>query len=238
VKKVIGRTTIVERLFSLACQGEMVLVYGPRGIGKSAVLAEVARKVRAVGKPCAVWPETETFRDVVLGLAEVYPEFLVEGRNHRQLRNAFRLAIEADPGVLGLDHFTSAGTAMKGFLLHLRRSGLGILITAEVDHPRDRARLRGMGLTHWEVQVPPLLPQHLRVIFEEARRDFTLPHPLAEEGILALLEMTRGHPGWIRSILERLSAPRYWSNGKVLGDLLEIDVAIEASGSARWAGQS
>jgi AAA ATPase-like protein len=231
VKKLIGRKKIVEALVSLAGQGETVLVHGPRGIGKSAILAEVARKIRAAGKPCKVWPQTEAFGDVVLGLAEVYPDVQVVGRNHRQLRNAFRLAIEADPGVLILDHFTGTGTAMKGFLRHLRRSGLGILIAAEVDHPRDRARLRHMMLSPWEVPVPPLPPKHLRIAFDDALRDFALPHPLDEAGTIALLGMTRGRPGWIRSALERLSVPRYWSNGKVLVDLLEIDVTIEISES-------
>jgi hypothetical protein len=236
VKKALGRKRIVETLASLACRGDTVLVYGPLGIGKTAILAAVARKVKASGKPYEVWPKTETFRDVVLGLAETYPEVQVYGWNHRQLRNAFRLAIEAEPGILLLDHFAGVGTAMKGFLRYLRLSGLGILIAAEVEHPRDHARLRDMRLTHCEVEVPPLPAPYLRVLFEDALRRTTLPHPLDEEALVVHIEKARGRPGWIPRILRRLSDPRYWSGGKALADLIEIDVAIECSGTAPRLG--
>jgi len=227
-----GRKKIIDLLASLASGGETVLVYGPRGIGKSTIISQVARKVRAAGRPCAVWPETEMFRDVVFGLSEIYPHVQIEGKNHRQLRNAFRLSIEAEPGVLLLDHFREAGTALKGFLRYLRHSGLGILIAADADHARDHHRLRRARLTHREVAVPPLTIPLLRKVFQDALGPIQLPHVLDESSLLAVLETARGRPGMIQPIIHRLASPRYWSNGEVLPDLLGVDVAMDAF---QWA---
>jgi len=58
---------------ALALSGETVMVYGPLGIGKTAILGELARRAEQAGRPCAICPRTERLSDVTEALVRCYP---------------------------------------------------------------------------------------------------------------------------------------------------------------------
>lgn len=218
---------MVDELAALACDGDTVLVFGPLGIGKSSILSEAVRCMRRRGTPCGFSERTTTFQDIVRGLEGAYPGIEAHGRKHRQLRYRLRLSIESRRGVLVLDHLSSVGTAAKGLLRYARGLRLGILIGADIENPRDHAWLRSLRLSHREFRVPPLPDRYLETVFDTALSAIVLPHPLDEAASSSIVEKAQGRPGWIVRMARRLEEERYWSHGRVLVDLLGIDVAVE-----------
>lgn len=223
----IGREALVAGLFAQVGAGNTVLIHGPWGVGKSALLAELLRRWRASGRPCGLAPRTTALGDVTRALADAYPKVSAEGRTQRRLRSSLHMAVEANPGVLLLDHLASGGTALKGFLRSLRGTGLGVLMAADVEDQRDRDRVRAFGLAYREIEVPLLPERHLRELLEAHLARRSLPYELADPDRGALITMARGRPGWIRSLVERLASPRYWAGQGVLLELLRCDLSLE-----------
>lgn len=218
----LGRAPLVDALWRSLGEGHTVLVHGPVGIGKTALVAALATRARRASRPCGHAPKTEALGDVTQALADAYPD--TEGATQRQLRGRLRLAVERKPGLLLLDHVTAAGTATKGFLKSLRGMGLGVLIAGDVEHPRDHARLREFGLAYREIEVPPLTARHLVQILE---RLWVGRAPLHADDAAALVRAAQGRPGWLVTAAECLAERRYWSaDRRVHLTLLAAEVAI------------
>jgi len=222
----LGREDVVDSLAGQVLAGQTVLVYGPLGVGKTAILDEIARVVGAAGRRIGRAVHTQTIRDVTRALQAVYPEAGLRARNQRQLRGYLSLAVEEDPGVLILDHLQCAGTALKGFLRSLEGTGLGVLIAADVEHQRDNARIRAMRLAHRERQVPPLQALHMDRILEARVLHRRLPYPLTEADRSSLLRIAAGRPGVVGMVVGLLESDRYWRDGRLLSEILRSDVSM------------
>jgi hypothetical protein len=57
----------------------------------------------------------------------------------------------------------------------MRGTGLGVLLAADAEVPRDHDRLRAMHLTYLEIEVPPLPSRCLYRILDEVLEVAPLP---------------------------------------------------------------
>jgi hypothetical protein len=222
---VLGREEILDTVEALALSGETVMVYGPLGIGKTAILGELARRAEQAGRPCAICPRTERLSDVTEALVRCYPTG-TDALTQRQRRCRVRLAIERKPGILLLDHLLDVGNAVKGFLRSLRGTGLGVVIAADVEHSRDHARIRTRGLAYRELALPPLHSRHLRRLLDCELRSGRLPYAVPESDRETLIDIARGRPGWIVRLAVATAQARYWRGDRLLIDLLATDVSM------------
>jgi hypothetical protein len=197
-------------------RGSTVFLLGPFGIGKSTILTEVARKLRERGRPCGLAPSTRRLGDVTAALAAAYPGVRGPSMTQRRLRSQLRLAVEASPGALLLDHVLAAGTAMKGYLRSLRGTGLGVLLAKDVENPRDHAATRTLHLTHVEIFVPPLPRPAMAAVLNAHLARQALPHPLHPDDRNQLLQLAKGNPGRLLSLATLLAEQRFWRDGRVL----------------------
>jgi len=216
VSRLLGREKLVVQLEELLRGGSTVLLLGPLGIGKSAVLAAVAQRSRDHGRRCAFAPTTRHLSDVTAALAKAYPSVSDPALTQRRLRSRLRLAVEAHPGTLVLDHVAAAGTAMKGFLRSLRGTGLGVLLAADVENDRDHSASRALHLSHREVVLPPLPRSAMTAVLRSHLAGAVLPHPLQDDDRNGLLQLARGNPGRLLSLAQLLTDERYWRDGRVL----------------------
>jgi hypothetical protein len=209
---VLGRDEILDTIQALALSGETVLVFGPLGIGKTAILGELARRVEQDGRPCAVCPRTERLSDVTQALARCY---LLGGGEltQRQRRGRAHLAIERHPGILLLDHLLDVGNAVKGYLRSLRGTGLGVVIAVDVENPR-------------EIALPPLPGRYLRGLLAREIEAQQIPNTVSEPDARSLVQIARGRPGWIVRLVATASKPRYWRGNHLLVELLAADVSL------------
>jgi hypothetical protein len=222
---VLGREEVLDTLGRLALDGETVLVYGPLGMGKTTVLNALARRTEKAGRPCAFCPCTERLADITEALVRGYA-IDTGALTQRRRRSRVRLAIEHEPGVLILDHLLDVGNAVKGYLRSLRGTGLGVVIAADVEHPRDHARVRARGLSYREIALPPLHGRHLRRLLDRELRSGQLSCTVPESDREALIDVAQGRPGWIVRLAAAASQARYWRGDRLLIDLLATDVSI------------
>src|SRR5262249_11132236 len=138
------RAELLPSLDEKLRDGQTILLLGPSGMGKTAVLSAIFERARRAGIPAGFAQRTATLGDVVGALREAYPS--VVGSSAKQLHARLRSAIDARPGILFLDHVIAASAATRGFLKSLRGKKLGVLLAGDVDHPREKLRLRSFGL--------------------------------------------------------------------------------------------
>lgn len=223
----IGRDQDLARLDSLIRDGSVVVLYGPVGVGKSAVLHALARRARQRGLPCGLAARTVSLSDFTQALARAYPRVPAEG-TQRQLRGRLRMAVEARPGVLLFDNLGQTGTAFKGVVKSVRGTGLGLLFAADVDQPRDHERLRALGLSHYEIELRPLHGNSMRALLQALFERRTIAGTLTPEQLRALVAATDGLPGRAVEFAEALVDPAAWSGGNPRVDWLRTESVIRA----------
>lgn len=225
----IGRDSLVDVLWNHVLDGHTVLIHGSVGIGKTTVLDAIAERAARERRPCGRARRTVTLGDVTRALAGAYPDVDAEEVTQRRLRGRLRLAVELQPGVLLLDDLREASTALKGFLRALRGTGLGVILAGDAEHPRDHARLRGLGLSYREIKVPPLAGRHMAKLFDAAlaqRRPFA---HLTEDERAAVVRAAAGRPGWLVQAAQLLCERHYFSGDRVRLEILRSDIAVATS---------
>lgn len=221
------RKTIVYDLTALMLSGQIVLLYGPMGSGKIAILEAVRRYVEKEYRPCGLSTQTRSLSDLTAALLRAYPNVSNEGRTQRQIRSDLRLSIDNNPGVLLLDHLNGAGTQFKGYLRSLRGTGLGVLLAADVETYRDHARLRSMHLAYREMEINPLQSRYMHRILSDSLSGKALPNPLNDDDRSALVKVAHGRPGWMLKIGTLLQKKDYWSHGHVQVASIRISIMTE-----------
>lgn len=224
-----GRKTLVMELTRLALGGETVLVYGPRGVGKTTLLGAVESKVRRSGRPCSMAHRTEVLADVVSALARCYPE--VSGPSRLQTRARLRAAARERPAVLLLDHLGAATPAVRSYLRGFRGTGLGVIIAANVEHARDRSQVRLRRLAYREVEVPPLERRVLERFLNAQLEKQPLERALASADRVKLLKVAAGRPGVVALLLELLGQSAAAREGPLHWELLRCEVSSAIAGA-------
>ena len=211
-------------------KGQTMLLYGPIGIGKTAILEAVRLAIIKKHRPCGFAVQTRSLSSLTATLLTAYPHAYSNTVTQRQIRSALRAAIENNPGVLLLDHIHNPGMQFKGFLSSLRGTGLGVLIAADAEAPRDHARIRSMHLAWREMAVHPLSNRYMYRIFADSLSHKSLLNPLKNSDRAALVKMAHGRPGWILMINDLLKQTEYWSNGDVLLANMRISIMTLIAG--------
>lgn len=208
-----GRAESLAALGEWLHAGEVVLVYGRVGVGKTALLRAIERRERERRRPCAFASRTVSLADFTRTLGRAYPS-VPRAATQRQWRGRVRAAAEAHPGVLLFDDLGHTGTAFKGALKSIRGIGVGIALAADVDQPRDRDRVRGLGLSYREMELEPLHGSSIRALIRSLLETRPLPFALGADSLRALVAATEGLAGRAVEFADALVDPRAWSGGR------------------------
>jgi predicted ATPase len=206
-------------------RGEHLVLYGPRGSGKSVLLAGLRERFAHTRIPCGLSAVTAHLDDVTRALARAYPDVDTAVATRRIARARLRMAADRNGGVLLLDHVTHVNTAMIGFLRRLRGGIVGVLLAVDVENKRDRERLRHRHLGTSTLPMPPASPRRLRKLFRDccAQDGATRLHPNESRNII---RAARGRPGWIVQCARLMRQARYWRNETLLVSVLCLDTEI------------
>jgi hypothetical protein len=216
-----GRMMLVRRIVELLAGGEEVLLLGPVGIGKTAILMAVAKALDQVGcSPPVIVPSASGLRAVVDRLVLRYPQ---EGNARSDLPHLLRRAIEQHPAILLLDHVTNPSPTLKGFFRSIRGTGSGVAFAVDIEDERDRARIRSHRLAVREIVVPPLDGRTMRRLFQ--RNQETMGRRLHGDDEASLLALARGRPGHLQWFTKWLGDARYWCDGRVRLSRLRFEAA-------------
>jgi replication-associated recombination protein RarA len=229
MRSLIGRDRALADLWAALSDGRVVFLFGPVGIGKTSVMRALAERARRLRRPVAYAASTNGLADVTLALRDAYARDMGVAQHQRQIRGRIRMAVDRDPGVLLLDHVEFRGTAVKGFVRSIQGSGLGILLAADVDHPRDRERMRSLRLTHREYELEPLTRVQSLKVLRAALTESAPAHPVSEGITEELLRIANGRPGALHLLARKLADPTSWSDGNARLTKLRNDLVVEST---------
>ncbi len=211
-------------------QGSHLILYGPRGVGKSTLIHEFAAHYRSLGVPCGVAPRTSGLSDIVAALAEAYPDTNIDRIGRKAARMRLRSVADGNPGVLLLDHAANMTTQMLGYLRRLRGGIVGALLAVDVDSVRERECLRDWhaGALSIRMQVMPnvALAEFLIEQIRVSRMRSLDPRVRRQ-----LVRSARGRIGWITECVRRLPIHEYWADGRlhVASLCMDTEIAVRES---------
>jgi predicted ATPase len=194
--------------------GSHLILYGPRGIGKSTLLRVLSDQNRSVGAPCGLAPSTSGLSDIVAALAQAYPGTDIQGLGKRAARARLRRAADRASGVLLLDHATTVTTAMLGFLRRLRGGIAGALLVADVDTVHERERLRAWHIGALSVRMPPTSERRIQRMLGAAIQAGNFPE-IEAKMVQQIVHAARGRVGWLNNCMGRLHRQEYWRDGRL-----------------------
>lgn len=204
-------------------RGEHLTLIGPRGSGKSTILAKLHSQFVVAGIPCAYSSVTTSLDDITRALERAYPDVGSADITRRAARARLWAAADQCAGVLLLDHFSSVSNAMVFFLKRLHGKVAGVLTAVDVEGERDRARIRRPSrYGAMSVTMPRTPTRQLRRLLYTLTGGLGLP-PLAPTLEQKLLEAARGRPGWIVKCAELACESRYWCDQGLLVTALCVD---------------
>jgi predicted ATPase len=194
--------------------GSHLILFGPRGVGKSTLLTVLQEENRALGAPCGLSRATSGLADVVGALAQAYPTVDIEGLGRRAAKARLRSAADRMSGVLLLDHATTVTTAMLGYLRRLRGGIAGALLVADVDTEHERKRLRAWHIGALSVRMPLTSDRQLHQMLISALHGGDLPE-LEPRFAQQIAHTARGRIGWLMECIERMYEKEYWRDGRL-----------------------
>lgn len=208
------RTELAARLV----HGEHLVLYGPRGIGKTTLLRALAQDFAARKAPIGYAASTSSLDAITRAFTDAYPSTETSGLPRKRVRARLRLAAEAERGVLLLDHGVAVNTQMVGLLRRLRGGVMGVLLAADVDTERERQRLRDWHLGASPVRMPAASAARLRRAFRSGCLKAGVERPVGPWES-QLIRAAEGRIGWIRQCVALIDGSRYWD-----GDILYAGV--------------
>jgi AAA ATPase domain len=215
------RADLLERIG----RGEHLILYGPRGSGKSTLVAQLHARFSRANIPCALGRSTSCLDDITRALEAAYPNVNIHGVNRRTARYRLWSAADRRRCVLLLDHLTDVSTAMVGFLRRLRGGVGGVLLVVDVDVERERTRMRKRARSlALAVRMPLASTLQLRRLLHSrcAERGLSVEAKAEHQ----LLHTAQGRPGWIVLCTRLMTDARYWHKGRLYPSLLCTDTEI------------
>jgi energy-coupling factor transporter ATP-binding protein EcfA2 len=204
---------------------EHLVLYGPQGSGKSALLARLHARIAQTGTPCALSSRTSSLGDITRALERAYPHVDTAAKTRRAARARLVLAADDYEGVLLLGCVWRVNNQMLGLLRRLRGGIAGVLLAMDVDVERDRQRLPGRHLGMSWLPMPLATARQLRKLFRAYCANYEIPGITADqEG--QIVRAARGRPGWIVQCACLIAQSRYWRDATFYVSVLCTDTEI------------
>jgi hypothetical protein len=229
--RLFGRRRTLEMLEAGLVPGRTIVLHGPTGAGKSAVLEALESRARVRGIAAGRAANARNVGDLTSALLAAHPGVDRSGGWPR-VRARLREEAEKRRSLILLDHLENIGTAFKHLLFSLRGTRASVVLAADVDHPRDHARVRALGLSHQEIALAPLHPSSMRALLRALLRARALPHRLGPEDFWLLCRIARGLPGRAVWLADALGDPEAWRAGRIRGPWLLREALIATMGRA------
>ncbi len=203
--------------------GEHLVLYGPRGSGKSTVLAELEKHLNRIGVPCGYSSATTSLEAITRALARAYPSVQTREVAARIARWRLWSAADTHRGVILLDHLSCVSNAMVSFLRRRLHGGVvGALSAVEVDDERERKQMKPWRIGALSLRMPLASRRQLRRLLLVRWQRSGVPQ-LESHQEDQFVDAARGRPGWIVQCSGLACDERYWANGRLLLTVLSTD---------------
>jgi predicted ATPase len=213
------RTALLEQL----AHGDHVVLYGPRGSGKTTLILQLHDRFSRAHVPCALCKSTASLNDITRTMEAAYPQVSTHSISRKTARARLWDAADHRECVLLLDHVTDVSTAMVGFGRRLRGGIAGVLYVVDVDVEREKQRMRRKRLA-LSVRMPAACMLQLRSLLRSRCKEQGFAVDTETEH--QILKTAHGRPGWIVQATTLMGQARYWHDGHLYATLLCTDTEL------------
>lgn len=215
----IGRTNETSRLKDALRNRESLLVLGPGGSGKTALLRSMAEKEDFI-----YLRYSKTLHPLLVNLADALLQLDVQEHTSVHLKGLLWAALEAKPRAIAIDGIDHASFRTYRFFQRLYFvKGVTLIATA-----RDAISLGAMRRLFWDpratLRLDPLHSADAGRLFDMAADRFGLRDLEVEDFRHRVLDAAKGNPGQIVEMCRMASNPMYVSGRHIKFAPLRIDV--------------
>ena len=213
-----GREKEIEKLRRLHAQRSHVLLVGPAGIGKTALLRQVRQRC-----PLLICEETSSLRRICDSLERQL------GWIHRKLnvverKNRLLAYLERRGEPVAFDHVARTAPRVARFMGKLSEM-IPIWIACRSDQPNDIGDVWEHLYKFTSVEIPPLKTEETRRLILQAVAEKNI-QPDARRHIRELHRMSQGNPRMLEELIIELAAREYKMDGSFGLNLLALDREI------------
>jgi hypothetical protein len=213
-----GRKREIDKLRALYALRKHVLIVGPAGIGKTALLRQIRQRC-----PILVCEETSSLRRICDSLEQqlgwCHHKLNVIERKNRLLAYLIR---RGEP--VAFDHVTHTAPRVARFVAHLAEQ-IRVWIACRSDRPHEIGHIWPELYKFTRVELLPLTELETRMLIEEAVAQGNIQAD-ARKHAKELHGMSRGNPRILEELLIELAAREYKMDGSFGLDLLDLDRRI------------
>lgn len=230
------RAAFVEALRA----GHSVRIHGPRGIGKTALVRDVASSwdAKREGRLLLYAPDCSTRRSLLRGLVESLfgvlgslraeglpalrsPHALrrfVQSARRQELNAVLHRSLAGRPAIRVLDHPDARGARLESYVENLVFDSEPVVLIAV--QPSALGRVERLFFAFELLELAPLPRSEMQRL-----ADIWLPEGSAE-GRAELARHSGGNPGRLHHLARLARKEKYWLRGRLNFDLLELDLKI------------
>jgi hypothetical protein len=225
-----GRRTELDQLRSLHARGKHVLIIGPGGVGKTALLQHVGRYA-----PLLICEQSSSLRPICDSLERQlgwgHSELNVIERKNRLLDH---LRHRDEP--IAFDHVARPAPRVARFMAHLIEH-IPTWIVCHSDQPKDLGHLWQHVYNFTRVQIAPLSAAETRALIQAAVSGGNV-QPDARQHADKLHRMSGGNPRILEQLLTELAIREYKIDNSLGLHLLDLDRRIHEIDAAAKAAPS
>lgn len=239
----VGLRAECQRLVSALQKRQRLLILGPAGSGKSALIAHSVAGLESHQDIITI-PYSANLHHLLIDLSRILlrtdhsaflklarlgddPERWLSQQTSVHLRGLLWTALETEPRVIILDGISSAGFPTYRFLQRLSfAKGVGLIASA-----RDPISLGALSRLFWDPRntmlIPPLNDSEAKQLFDMAIRHFDLNHLEIEEFRVKAIGAAQGNPGQLIEMCKLAANPIYISGTHIKFAPLRIDALMK-----------
>lgn len=215
----VGHEKEIMRLRELYAARKCVLLVGPAGIGKTALLQQIRQQYSML-----LCEETSSLRRICDGLERqigwTHHKINVVERKNRLLQY---LARRSEP--VALDHLAFTPPRVARFIAHLRER-VPVWIACRSDRSHDIGRVWEHLYKFERIEVPPLTRAEAVLLIEYAADRGSI-QPEAKMHAHHLFRLSKGNPRILEELLIELAGRKYQMNKPFGWHLLDLDRRIQ-----------
>ncbi len=219
----VGRRKEVARLADLHARRKHVLILGPAGVGKSALIRHAAGFL-----PLLVCPESARFSDLC---ASLEGQFGLDRADRRlaERKQRLRLAVAEAGKTVALDGVAWTSPKLSAFLESLSER-VPVWVATRSAHPWDIGHCWPLLVRFERVELSPFHPADSRALVEAAVRSGRVS-AAALEAVERLHRLSAGLPRVLCELLDGLATGRYDPRRAFDLKLLDLDRRIQEAGA-------
>ena len=214
----VAREREISRLCQLHAEHKHVLILGPAGVGKSALMEQVRERLTLL-----VSPKSVHFGEIFTSLE---PELRLDGEGVTllQRKRQLRAALRECGGVVVFDGVDWTGPKVSSFFESVAER-TPVWICTRSDHPWDIGHLWPLLARYARVELSPFHLAETQALVEAAVQPGVIPPPTRH--IVGWLQRrSAGSPLVLRELFQELSTGRYALSSPLALRRLDLDRRI------------